>query len=237
MSSAVLPASAPRVPEQSRLRVAVLASGRGSNFSALLDATRDGRLPILLCGVFSDRPQAPVLDIARAAGVPTAAISPRRFDDRPAHERALFAEVDRVQPDLIVCAGYMRILGADALIGRSSRMINIHPSLLPKYRGLHTHQRALDAGDRQHGASVHFVTAELDGGPVISQALIDVKSDDTAETLASRLLQREHPLLCASVALFAEGRVALSDGRVWVDGAELPSPLALDPQGRLGDAA
>lgn len=219
----------PRAP----LRVAVLASGRGSNFSALLDAARAGRLAISLVGVFSDKPAAEVIARARAADVPAVALAPRQFADRQAHEAALFAEVDAVQPDLIVCAGYMRVIGASALHGRSQHMINIHPSLLPRYRGLHTHQRALDAGDAEHGASVHFVTAELDGGPVLAQARVPVMPGDRAEDLAQRVLEREHPLLCASVALIAERRVALAEGRILLDGQPLRAPLRLGAGDRL----
>jgi len=219
----------PRAP----LRVAVLASGRGSNFSALLDAARAGQLPISLVGVFSDRPAAEVIGRARAAAVPAIALAPKQFVDRQAHEAALFAQVDAVQPDLIVCAGYMRIFGASALHGRSQRMINIHPSLLPRYRGLHTHQRAIDAGDAEHGASVHFVTAELDGGPVLAQARVPVIPGDSAQDLAQRVLEREHPLLCASVALIAERRVALAEGGILLDGRPLRAPLRLNAMDRL----
>lgn len=215
------------------LRVAVLASGRGSNFSALLEASRSGWLAISLVGVFSDKPAAEVLERARAAGLPATALPPREFANRAAHEVALFAALEAVQPDLIVCAGYMRVIGASALQGRSHRMINIHPSLLPKYRGLHTHQRALEAGDAEHGASVHFVTAELDGGPVLAQARVAVRPDDTADTLALRVLGREHRLLCTSVALFAERRVALSSVGIQLDGRPLAAPLQLDPNDRL----
>lgn len=215
------------------LRVAVLASGVGSNFAALLDASRTRRLPIAVVGVFSDRPSAPVLTRARAAGVLAYALPPRDYASRDAHEAALFAAVDAVQPDLIVCAGYMRIFGSAALLGRSQKMLNIHPSLLPRHRGLNTHQRVLDEGDTEHGASVHFVTAELDGGPVIAQALVEVRAGDDAETLAARVRQREHPLLCATVGLFAQRRLALRDGVAELDGNHLQVPLLLDQQDEL----
>jgi phosphoribosylglycinamide formyltransferase 1 len=171
-----------------RLRVAVLASGRGSNFTALAEASTSGRLPIELVGVFSDRTRAPVLARASALGVPALALAPKQFPGLAEFEAALFAAIDAVQPDLIVCAGYMRVLGAATVQQRHGRMINIHPSLLPLHRGLHTHQRALEAGDAEHGASVHFVTPELDGGPVISQARVPVLPQDSAETLAERVL-------------------------------------------------
>ena len=201
----------------------------------MLDASRDGRLAIALVGVFSDRPQAPVLSRASAADIYAEAFSPRDFVDRESHETALFAAVDAVQPDLIVCAGYMRIFGSAALLGRSQKMLNIHPSLLPRHRGLNTHQRALDAGDTQHGASVHFVTDELDGGPVIAQVRVDVRADDTAETLAARVRQREHSLLCATVGLFAQRRLTLYDGIAELDGKPMHAPLLLGGDGHLMD--
>jgi phosphoribosylglycinamide formyltransferase-1 len=209
-------------------RVAVLASGRGSHFASLADAARGDTLPIELVGVFCDRPQAPVLARAAERGVPAQVFDPKRFADRTAQETALFAALDAVAPDLIVCAGYMRILGPDAVRPRSARMLNIHPSLLPKYRGLHTHRRALEAGDAEHGASVHFVTDELDGGPVLAQAPVPVRAGDDEAALAARVLAREHPLLRACVALFAQGRAVLRDGVVQLDGAALARPLQLD---------
>jgi len=215
------------------LRVAVLGSGRGSNFAALLQARNAGRLAIEFVGVFSDKPQAVLLDRARAAGIHAQAIAAREFADREAQEAALFAAVDAVQPDLIVCAGYMRILGNAVVQERSAKMINIHPSLLPRHRGLHTHQRALDAGDVEHGASVHFVTPMLDGGPVIAQARVPVLRTDDAETLAARVLAREHSLLCATVGLLAAGRVRLHDEDVLLDGRALAAPLQLDAVDRL----
>ncbi len=211
----------------------MLASGRGSNFAALLEGSRSGQLAISLVGAFSDKPNAGVLERARAAGVHATAIAPRDFADRDAHETALFAAIDAVQPDLIVCAGYMRILSAAHVLMRSHMMINIHPSLLPRHRGLHTHQRAIDAGDREHGASVHFVTAELDGGPVIAQARVPVLPEDDAVALANRVLAREHPLLCASVGLLANKRVTLRNGSICFDEQPLQIPLDLDALGAL----
>jgi phosphoribosylglycinamide formyltransferase 1 len=216
------------------LRIAVLASGRGSNFAALAAAARDGRLDARMVGVFSDRPRAPVLARAAESGVPALALAPKDWGDREAHEAALLAAVDAVRPDLVVCAGYMRLLGEPAVRRHRGRMINIHPSLLPRHRGLHTHRRALEAGDAEHGASVHFVTAELDGGPVIAQARVPVQPDDDVDALAARVLAREHPLLLATVALFAAGRIELgADDRVRMDGDVLDAPLLLDPEGHL----
>jgi phosphoribosylglycinamide formyltransferase 1 len=216
-----------------RLRVAVLASGRGSHFASLADAARSGELPIELVGVFCDRPQAPVLQRAAERAVPAHVFDPKAFPARAAQEAALFTALDAATPDLIVCAGYMRILGDAAVAPRSARMLNIHPSLLPKYRGLHTHRRALDAGDVEHGASVHFVTPELDGGPVLAQARLAIGAGESEERLAMRVLAREHPLLRACVALFAAGRVALDAQGVRFDGTPLAQPLQLYADDRL----
>jgi phosphoribosylglycinamide formyltransferase 1 len=220
-------------PESRPLRIAVLASGRGSNLQALIDARDAGKLPIELVGLFSDRPVAPAMERACAAGIPALALRPKDFASREAFDAALFDAVEQVQPGLIVCAGFMRII-ADAQVARfEGRMINIHPSLLPKYPGLHTHARALEAGDAEHGASVHFVIPALDAGPVLAQARVPVLADDTPETLAERVLAREHPLLLAAVAVIASGRVRADAERIWLDDAPLASPLQLDTEGRL----
>ena len=215
------------------LRVALLASGRGSHFASLALAAQRGELPITLVGVFSDKPAAPVLQRATEFGVDAHVFEPKRFADRDAHERALFDAVDAAQPDLIVCAGYMRILGPDAVEPRSARMLNVHPSLLPKYPGLHTHRRALEAEDAEHGASVHFVTTELDGGPVLAQARIAIQPGDDEAILAARVLAREHPLLRACVARFARGGLRLQQDRVLLDGVSLHAPLQLGHDDRL----
>jgi phosphoribosylglycinamide formyltransferase 1 len=208
------------------LRVAVLASGRGSNLQALIDARARG-LAIALVGVFSDRAEAQALARARAAGIHARALAPKSFATRAAFDAALFAAVDAIQPQLIVCAGYMRILDDSVVAARAGRMINIHPSLLPRHRGLRTHDAVLAAGEREHGASVHFVTPELDGGPVIAQARIEVRDGDSPATLAQRLLPLEHALLIATVGLIAEGRVALAGDAVTLDGRALDAPLVL----------
>lgn len=208
------------------LRVAVLASGRGSNLQALIDARARG-LGIELIGVFSDRADAVALERARAVGIHAQALAPKAFATRAAFDAALFTAVDAVQAQLIVCAGYMRILDDSVVAARAGRMINIHPSLLPRHRGLRTHEAVLAAGERDHGASVHFVTPELDGGPVVAQARMDVRDGDTPATLAQRLLPLEHALLVATVALIAEGRVALAGDTVALDGRALSAPLVL----------
>ncbi len=219
------------------LRIAVLASGRGSNLAALLAAREAGSLPVEFAGVFSDRAACGALSIARDAGVPALALSPRDHFDRLAFDEALFAAVEAVQPALIVCAGYMRIIEAAVVERFEGRMINIHPSLLPAYQGLRTHERVLRAGDRVHGASVHFVSAELDAGAVIAQARIAVGDGDTPESLARRLLPHEHRLLAACVGLFARRRVAPTPFGVALDGALLQEPLRLADDGTLRDAA
>lgn len=206
-------------------RIAVLASGRGSNFAALLAARDRGELPVEFVLVASDKADAGALALAREAGVPTLALSPRDYADRASFDHALFERVAEAKPDLLVLAGFMRIIDGGALAPWVGRMVNIHPSLLPKYRGLHTHRRALAAGDAEHGASVHFVTAELDGGPVIAQARIPIGPDDDEQRLAERLLAVEHRLLPAVAAGIAAGRITLRDGRVNLDGAPLDAPL------------
>lgn len=221
--------SAPRSAgaASSPYRIAVLASGRGSNLQALLDASAAGTLPAHVAGVFSDQADAPALQRARAAGVPCAALSPRDFGSRLAFDHAFFGMIDAAQPDLVVCAGYMRLISEAAIAPRRGRIINIHPSLLPAFKGLKTHAQALAAGVPEHGASVHFVTPDLDGGPVIAQARVPVLAGDDAAALAARVLAREHPLLVATVGLFARGRVALVDEAVTLDGRALETPLQL----------
>lgn len=208
----------------SPLRLVVLASGRGSNLAAILTACATGFVAAQVVGVFSDKSKAGALNIARAADVPAAAIDPTTCASRIAFDQTLFDQVDRCAPDLIVCAGFMRVLSADVVASRSQKLINIHPSLLPRYAGLHTHQRAIAAGDAEHGASVHFVIPALDAGPVIAQTRIPVLSDDTPDTLAARLLPAEHRLLVASIALFTNHRIHHADGKVFIDGVAQAVP-------------
>jgi phosphoribosylglycinamide formyltransferase-1 len=214
-------------------RIAVLASGRGSNLQALIDAQRAGALPIEIVLVASDKAAALALRRAEDAGIPTVALDPKSYPTRAAFDADLFGRIAASAPDLLVLAGFMRILDPAALAPWQGRTINIHPSLLPKYPGLHTHRRALEAGDAVHGASVHFVTAELDAGPTIAQASIEIRPEDTPETLAKRLLEREHRLLVASVEQIANRRIALRDGAVHCDDSPLASPLQLGSDDRL----
>ena len=207
------------------LRVAVLASGRGSNFAALLLARECGDLPIEFVLVASDKANAGALALAESAGVPALVLDPRQYSDRCAFDRELFGRLAESGAELLVMAGFMRIIDGAALTPWIGRMINIHPSLLPKYRGLHTHRRALEAGDREHGASVHYVTAELDGGPVIAQVRMAIAPEDDEQRLAQRLLPLEHRLLVAVVADIAAGRLELKDDTVQFEGRALVQPL------------
>ncbi len=209
------------------LRIAVLASGRGSNLQAIIDAIAAGELNARIVGVFSDRVSATALARARGAGLHAQPVRPRDFPDREAHDQALFDAIAAVAPDLIVCAGYMRLISDRAVRRFEGRMINIHPSLLPKYRGLDTHARALAAAEQEHGASVHAVVPALDAGPVLAQVRVPVRLDDSAESLAERILRREHPLLVASLQLFAAGRVRFLADRISLDGQRLNAPLQL----------
>lgn len=215
----------------SKNRIAILVSGRGSNLQALLDAIDAGRLDARIVGVFSDRLRAAALE--RVPEPLRWSADARRFPDRAGFDATLADAVEAVRPDWVICAGYMRILG-EAFISRfRGRLLNIHPSLLPKYRGLHTHARALEAGDREHGASVHWVVPELDAGAVIAQAVIPVLPGDKPEDLAARLLPREHALLAAVAALAVSGRLTEQGDEVWLDGQPLLKPLSLDSAGQL----
>jgi phosphoribosylglycinamide formyltransferase-1 len=215
------------------MRLAVLASGRGSNLLAILDAIARGELDARVVGVFSDKADAPALERARDAGIEARSLSPRDFSSRVGFDEHLFSLVDAVQPDLIVCAGYMRLISDAAVAARTGRMINIHPSLLPEFKGLRTHQQALDAQASVHGASVHYVTSELDGGPVIAQARVAVEAGDDAARLAERVLQREHPLLVATLREISAGRITWCNDDVHFEGRPLQIPLQLDDRNQL----
>ena len=212
-------------------RIAFLVSGRGSNLQAVLDAIAQGRLHAQVAGVFSDRPDAAALE--KVAPELRWSRNARAYPDRTAFDAELADAVAASRPDWVFCAGYMRILG-DAFVRRfDGRLLNVHPSLLPLYKGLRTHARALEAGDAQHGASVHFVVPELDAGAVVAQVRIPVHPGDTPELLAARLLPQEHRLVSAVLALAVDGRLAERGGQVRVDGQCLFSPLQLDSAGML----
>jgi len=206
--------------------IVILISGRGSNMEAILDA----RLPARVAAVISNEPEAKGLAIARAHGITTAVVPHRDFRDRAAFDAALAAAVDAHQPDLAVLAGFMRILTDDFVVRYAGRLMNIHPSLLPAFPGLHTHRHALAAGVRIHGCTVHFVTPALDGGPIIVQAAVPVLPGDTEEALAARVLREEHRIYPQAIRWFCEGRLALAaDGKAIVKGACAPENVLLCP--------
>lgn len=209
------------------LRIAVLVSGVGTNLQALIDTIAAGTLTARIVGVFSDKPDCLALRRARDAGLATMALSPKDYASRADFDAAFFAEVDASAAELIVCAGYMRLMSPEAVNARPDRMINLHPSLLPAFKGLRTHQQALDAGAAEHGASVHVVTADLDSGPVIAQARVPILPGDDAQTLAARVREREHPLLVETVRLIAEGRLSLRESAIYLNGEPLHTPLQL----------
>lgn len=188
-------------------RVAVLISGRGSNMTALIEAAKADDYPAAIVLVVSNRPDAAGLQRARAEGIATAVVDHRPFgDDRDAFERALDAELHRHRIDLICLAGFMRLFTKSFVERWSGRMLNIHPALLPQFKGLHTHRRALEAGVKEHGATVHFVVPEMDAGPIVAQQAVPVLAGDTEESLAARVLAAEHRLYPRALRLVAEGR-------------------------------
>lgn len=204
------------------LPVVVLVSGHGSNLQAILD--KAATLHVDVRAVISDRAGAPALERARAAGIRAGVISPEDHPDREAYDDALKAAVDANSPGLVVLAGFMRILGADFVRYYAGRLLNIHPSLLPKYRGLHTHRRVLEAGDQRHGCSVHFVTDELDGGAVIAQAEIPVGKGDDEHALRVRVQALEHVIYPEVIGWYAAGRLRLDGGGILFDGMPLTMP-------------
>lgn len=208
------------------LRLAVLASGRGSNLQAILDAIAAGKLDAQVVGVFSDKPDAQALQ--RVAESLRWSRTVKSCGSREGFDATLADAVERSTPDWIVCAGYMRILSPAFIARFPDRILNIHPSLLPRYKGLHTHQRAIDAGDAEHGASVHLVTAELDAGQVLAQARVPVLPGDDAETLAARVLAVEHPLYLHVLRLLAAGRLREQAGQLLLDGHPAYTPLSLE---------
>jgi len=212
-------------------RLVILISGRGSNMNAILDAVGDGTIDGEVMAVISSRTDAAGLALAADRGIATTAIDHRMYPGRDAFETALTAAIDAHAPDLIVLAGFMRILSRPFVDRYAGRMINIHPSLLPTYPGLDTHSRALADGVRIHGCTVHFVTGDVDHGPIIAQAAVAVRNDDDAEALAARVLEAEHRTLVAAVGWYCAGRLVIDGARVRVknEHADLPPQIVPAP--------
>lgn len=204
-------------------RIVVLISGNGSNLQAIIDATDSGAIPGAVVGVLSNKSDAYGLERAAQHNIPTYVLNHREFADRAQYDQALMARIDSLEADLIVLAGFMRILTPEFVEHYQGRLINIHPSLLPKFKGLNTHQRAIESGEKVHGCSVHFVTAELDGGPVIVQASVPITAGMDAEELASRVHEQEHKTYPLAVSWFCAARLELVDNRVVLDGTPLPT--------------
>ena len=204
-------------------RIVVLISGSGSNLQAFIDKAGDSEHPFEVCAVISNKADAYGLERAANAGIATAVIDHKAFDSRDSFDAALMASIDTFKPDLVVLAGFMRILTGAFTRHYLGRLINIHPSLLPKYPGLHTHQRALEAGDEASGCTVHFVTEELDGGPPIIQASSPIIAGDTPDSIAGRVLVNEHIIYPLAAAWFSQGRLSLSGDQALLDGQALPA--------------
>ena len=213
-----------------RERVAVLISGRGSNMAALIEAAKNQNYPAEIALVVSNRPDAAGLGLARAAGIATEVVDHAAFGkDRAAFDRALQAVLEKHRIDLVCLAGFMRLL-TPGLVGQwRERMLNIHPALLPAFKGLDTHKRAIEAGAKIHGATVHFVVAEMDSGPIVAQGAVKVRGDDSEATLAARVLKVEHQIYPLSLKLLAEGRIQVKNGRCLVDGVPVPDGASLVP--------
>ena len=210
------------------LRLAILISGRGSNMAAIARACAERRINARIDLVLSERAGVAGLDAARALGIETHTIAWPGATERPRFEHDLEAALADVRPDIVVLAGFMRILSQQFVEARAGRVLNIHPSLLPQYRGLHTHRRVLEAGERVHGASVHFVTAELDGGPVILQSRVAVRPGDAEDTLSARVQATEHIIYPRVIGWLADGKLAWRDARPWLDGRPLEAPVVED---------
>ncbi len=215
---------------QKRRRLVILISGRGSNMRALIDAAQTQGYPAEVVKVISNRPDAAGLKTAAAAGIATAIVDHKAFEDRESFETALDAAIAKAKPDLICLAGFMRILTAQFVRRWQDRLINIHPSLLPAFKGLHIHERVLESGVRFTGATVHFVSPEMDDGPVIVQAAVPVLATDDEVSLSARVLAQEHRIYPLAVRWIAEGRVRVSGRRVLIDGAEQAPAPTINPQ-------
>ncbi len=206
-------------------KTAILISGSGTNLQAFIDRVADGQLPLDLCVVFSNKSDAYGLVRAENAGIPTVCIEHGGFPDRESFDRAVIAKLDEWQPELVVLAGFMRILSPAFVKHYEGRILNIHPALLPKYPGLNTHQRVLDAGDEWHGSTVHFVTEELDGGPRILQGRLRTVPAESADELQHRVQAIEHQIYPEAAGLVGAGRVQFREGKTWVDGEIADEPI------------
>ena len=214
-----------------RKRVAVLISGRGSNMAALIEAAKDKTYPAEIVVVISNRSDAGGLTVARANGITTEVVDHTAFGkDRTAFERALQAALEKHRIDIVCLAGFMRLLTAGFVKQWQHRILNIHPALLPAFKGLDTHRRALEAGVKVHGATVHFVVPEMDSGPIIVQGAVSVQRNETEKDLAARVLRVEHQIYPLALRLLAEGRIRVENGRCLVDGIPVPDSAALVPQ-------
>jgi phosphoribosylglycinamide formyltransferase-1 len=211
--------------EQSPRPIVILISGRGGNMRALIEHSRDAGAAYTVVKVFSDNPDAAGLQAARDLGVPAQVFAGAKTADRNAYDMALAEAIGDCSPSLIVLAGFMRILSARFVARFAGRILNIHPSLLPKFPGLHTHRRVLEAREPQHGATVHFVTEQLDGGPPVIQARVAVSPSDDEASLAARVQAQEHRIYPLAVRWFCEGRLRYEDGRAWLDGRVLQMPV------------
>ncbi|QCF26355.1 phosphoribosylglycinamide formyltransferase [Hydrocarboniclastica marina] len=207
-------------------RIVVLLSGNGSNLQAIINHFQEST-SVTIAAVLSNRADAQGLNRARAAGIPTRVVAKADHVTREDFDTALATEIEHFQPDFIALAGFMRILTPAFVDRYEGRLLNIHPSLLPRYRGLDTHQRALDAGDPEHGATVHFVTAELDGGPSILQARVPIEPGDSPEALAARVLEREHQIYPMAIQWLCEGRLRWRDHMAWLDGEPLSTAVVV----------
>jgi len=197
-------------------KIVILISGRGSNMQAIVEAAAKQQWPAQIAAVISNRADAGGLEYAASRGIPTAIVVSKQFVTREAFDAALQAKIDEFAPDLVVLAGFMRILTAGFVEHYAGRMLNIHPSLLPSFVGLATHQQAIDAGVKVHGVTVHFVTAELDHGPIVAQAVVSVLDDDTEDTLSHRVLEQEHQIYPRAVLQFVEGKLRIEGNRVHI---------------------
>jgi len=216
------------------LPTAILISGRGTNMRVIAERAAAGSLPVEIRVVVRDRASVEGLEAASAMNIPTRVLAPRDFADRAAYDHALTRLISEYEPQLVVLAGFMRILTPHFIGAFAGRILNIHPSLLPSYRGLHTHRRVLEAGETLHGVSVHFVTEELDGGPVILQAEVPVMPGDSETTLSARVQRAEHRIYPQVIEWFAHGRLLLKDGRARLDGRPLEMPLREPAEGPGG---